>query len=60
MGWEKHTFGHVRRELQKLERELDRLRNMPNRSGPSHAELKIVEKLLELRYREEIMWKQRA
>ena len=36
------------------------MRNMPNRSGPSHAELKIVEKLLELRHREEIMWKQRA
>jgi hypothetical protein len=59
LGWEKSTFGHVRRELQSLE-ELEKLRNEPGRTGPSHAELKIVERVLELHHREEIMWKQRA
>jgi hypothetical protein len=58
-GWNKHTFGFVRRELAKLEKELERLRNEPNRQGHSRAELKIVERLLELHHREELMWKQR-
>lgn len=60
LGWEKSTFGHVRRELQSLEKELEKLRNEPGHTGPSHAELKIVERVLELHHREEIMWKQRA
>lgn len=60
MGWEKNTFGHVCREIQRLEKELEKMRNEPNRSCPSHGELKIVEKLVELPHREEIMWKQRA
>jgi len=32
----------------------------PQRTGPTHAELKIKEKILELNHREEIMWKQRS
>ena len=57
-GWGKQTFGHVRLELQKLKEELDKLQLDPNRSGPSHAEIKITDKILELNHREEIMWQQ--
>ena len=28
--------------------------------GPSHAEVKVVERIMELNHREEIMWKQRS
>ena len=28
--------------------------------GPSHAEIKVVERIMELNHREEIMWKQRS
>jgi len=57
-GWGKQTFGHVRLELQKLKEELDKLRLDPNQSGPSHVEIKIMDKILELNHREEIMWQQ--
>jgi len=56
--WDRNTFGHVRRELRKLKQELERLQSDPQRTGPTHAELKIKEKILELNHREEIMWKQ--
>jgi hypothetical protein len=59
-GWDKHTFGHVQRELQRLGKELERLQDEPTRTAPTHAELKIVERLVELHHREELMWKQRA
>lgn len=59
-GWDRHTFGHVKRELQRLEKELERRRDDPARTAPTHAELKIVERMVELHHREEIMWKQRA
>ena len=55
-----NTFGHVRRELRKLKQELERLQYDPQRTGPTHAELKIKEKILELNHIEEIMWKQRS
>jgi len=58
--WDRNTFGHVRRELRKLKQELERLQSDPQRTGPTHAELKIKEKILELNHREEIMWKQRS
>jgi hypothetical protein len=60
MGWDKHTFGHVQRELQRLGKELERLRDEPTRTAPTHAELKIVDRLVELHHREELMWTQRA
>jgi hypothetical protein len=59
-GWDKHTFGHVQHELQRLGKELERLRDEPTRTVPTHAELKIVDRLVELHHREELMWKQRA
>jgi len=59
-GWGKQMFGHVRLELQKLKEELDKLQSDPHRSGPSHAEIKITDKIIELNHREEIMWQQRS
>ena len=58
--WDTQTFGHVRQELKALNEELDRMRSVPSRVGPSHAEIKVVERIMELNYREEIMWKQRS
>jgi len=58
--WDRNTFGHVRRELHKLKQELERLQSDLQRTGPTHAELKIKEKILELNHIEEIMWKQRS
>ena len=59
--WGTSTFGHVRQELKTLNEELERLRAEATRTGgPSHAEVKIVERIKELNHREEIMWKQRS
>ena len=59
--WGVHTFGHVRKELKMLNDELKRLRSDADRiGGPSHAEIKVVERIMELNHREEIMWKQRS
>jgi len=60
-AWDNSIFGHVRRELRSLNAELGRLRSDPMRTGgPSQAELKVVERIMELNHREEIMWKQRS
>jgi hypothetical protein len=55
--WDTQTFGHVRQELKALNEELGRMRSVPSRVGPSHAEIKVVERIMELNYREEILWK---
>ena len=47
----------MRHEIKKLKRDLEILRGVPGRLGPSHDELKISERLVELYYREEILWK---
>ncbi|XP_071679666.1 uncharacterized protein [Lolium perenne] len=39
--WGKETFGHVRSEIKKLKRELDRMRTEPTRVGPSYEETKV-------------------
>jgi predicted transcriptional regulator len=36
------------------------MRAQPGRVGPSYEELKIVERLIEIQHREEIMWHQRS
>ena len=59
-GWGKTTFGHVRLELKKLKEKLEELQADPTRSGPSHAEIKITDRVVELNHRKEIMWKQRS
>ena len=58
--WERTTFSSVRRELRKLAAEQERPQSDPLRVGPSHAELKIKERIMELNHREEIMWRQRS
>jgi hypothetical protein len=59
-GWGKFTFGHVRLELSKLKRELESMQSVPGRMGPSHAEIKVTDRIVELNHREEIMWQQRS
>lgn len=58
--WGLQSFGHVRQELKKLNVELDKLRSDSHRTGPTHEEIKITERILELHHREEIMWRQRS
>lgn len=59
-SWNRNTFGIVRKEIKSLKLELERLRSIPDRTAPTHVELKINEKLVELYHREELMWRQRA
>jgi len=55
------NFGHVCRELKALNEELERLRLDPTRmGGPSDIKIKVVERIMELNHREEIMWKQHS
>jgi len=58
--WGRQSFGNVRQELKQLNEELERLRAEPTRVGPSHVEINIVDRIVELSCREEIMWKQRS
>jgi hypothetical protein len=59
-GWGRNTFGHVTLELRKLKDELEMLQPDPLRQGPSHAEVKVTDHIVELNHREEIMWQQRS
>jgi 23S rRNA U2552 (ribose-2'-O)-methylase RlmE/FtsJ len=59
-GWGRSTFGQVSLELKKLRGDLDRLQSDPARTGPSLEEAKIMERIVELNHREEIMWQQRS
>jgi hypothetical protein len=43
-----------------LQKELGELRSKPDRVGPSHGELKVVEKLTKVLHQEEVMWRQRS
>jgi hypothetical protein len=56
--WGRDILCHVRRELKELKSKLAELRVAPDRVGPSHRELKIVERLVDLQHREETMWQQ--
>jgi hypothetical protein len=58
--WGTGTFGNVRKEIRELKKDLEQLRNLPQRVGPSHAEIKINDCLVELYHREVIMWRQRS
>ena len=59
-GWERQSFGNVNRELKGLTAWLDQLRSDRARTSPSYEELKVVDIIMELNYREEIMWRQRS
>jgi hypothetical protein len=54
-NWGTNIFGNVRLEIFKLREDLKRRREEPGRTGPSHGELKTVERLVELEHWEEIM-----
>jgi hypothetical protein len=58
--WGRDTFGSVRRELRDLRRQLTYLRSASDRIGPSYQELKVIERIVELQHREEVMWRQRS
>jgi hypothetical protein len=58
--WNRTTFGNVRDELWRLNKELEFMQQDHQRLGPSHAKLKVVERIRELNYREELMWRQRS
>ena len=58
--WNRETFGNVRKEIKQLLKDLERLRVDPTRMGPTHPEIKINERFVELYHREELMWRQRA
>ena len=50
----------MRKEIKHLNKMLEELQPDPLRTGPSHVELKINERLIEMYHRKEIMWRQRA
>jgi hypothetical protein len=58
--WGSSTFGGVRKEICILRDELKKMREEPTRVGPTHAEIKTVNRLVELDHREEVMWRQRS
>jgi hypothetical protein len=57
-NWGTDIFGNVRSEIFKLREDLKRRQEEPGRTGPSHGELKTVERLVEIEHREEIIWRQ--
>jgi Zn-dependent M32 family carboxypeptidase len=59
-SWSNDVFGHVRKEIHQLTERLAILRDDPRRTGPSHEEIKICDRIVELNHREEIMWRQRS
>lgn len=59
-GWGTSTFGGVRKELRELKKRIEVLRSDPNRTGPTYEEIKAEIRIVELNYREEIMWRQRS
>lgn len=59
-SWGSCTLGHVRKELRELKKRLVQLRANPGRLGPSPEEKRIEARIVELNYREEIMWRQRS
>lgn len=46
--WSRDTFGSVRKEIKQLKQVLKEIRSDPLRTGPSHAELKVNERLIEM------------
>ena len=59
-SWGISSFGGVRKELRELRKKLAMLRSDVHRTGPTHEELKVEERIAELGFREEIMWRQKA
>jgi hypothetical protein len=58
---QKHFSGSTARlELRRLRKRLDELREDPARIAASREEIKVEDRIIELRFREEVMWRQRA
>ena len=58
--WGSLEFGHVWNELRTLKARLKELRAAVGRVGPNYEEKKIENRIVELNYREEVMWSQRS
>lgn len=58
--WNTDTFDSVRKEIKRTKVELENLSNALMRTSPTHVEIKLNEKLVELYHREKIMWRQRV
>lgn len=58
--WGNDTFGSVRKQIKRLKIELEQFQNDPATMGPSHTEIKLNERLVEMYHREELMWHQRS
>ena len=58
--WDRQHFGNVRAQIKQLQNQLQEMRGSPGRSGPTGAEIKVTDRLVELYHREEILWRQRA
>jgi hypothetical protein len=59
-SWGTSTFGNFKRKHQNLPKELDRVRRNSMGGGPSVEEKRLMEKINEVLYQEEIWIKQRA
>uniref|UniRef100_A0A8I6XZ81 Reverse transcriptase domain-containing protein n=1 Tax=Hordeum vulgare subsp. vulgare TaxID=112509 RepID=A0A8I6XZ81_HORVV len=59
-GWGSSSFGFVRTNLRQLRARLCELRENPHRIAASYEEVKVEGRIVELWFREEIMWRQRA
>jgi hypothetical protein len=55
-AWGRDTFGHVHKELHALRSKVEHMRMLKGRVGPTYEETKIVERIVELQFREETMW----
>jgi hypothetical protein len=58
--WGRTTFGSIQGEIRQLQLRLSDLREGLARQGPSEEEGAIVQRLIELYDREEVMWRQRS
>lgn len=59
-SWGTNTFGEVRQELRILRKRLLELWSIATRFRPTYEEIKLKQQIIELRFREEVMWLQRA
>ncbi|XP_073353561.1 uncharacterized protein [Aegilops tauschii subsp. strangulata] len=59
-SWDRHTFGNVKKEIKQLTKQLEVLKNVLGRTEPSHLEIKVVDRLVELYHMEEILSRQRS
>lgn len=50
----------MKQELKDLNARLEKLRSEPLRKGLSYEEIKTMDRIVELNYKEEVMWRQRS